>query len=105
MRQGLLVVSMLMCLSFTVLAHRFLIVGKPTKLLAHNGYFTFPADYVQQREDYHLISIANTVRICYRHKVSSLSGLPVLYVIIQENDYQIRWVCYRYDPKFFEVDY
>lgn len=105
MRQGLLITFILVCLSFSAVAHRFLITGKPTHLNAHDGYFTLPDNYVQQRSDYHFITIANTRHICYRHEVTSLSALPVLHVIIEEDDYQIRWVCYRYDPKFFEIDY
>ena len=105
MRQGLFISLILMCLSFSAMAHRFLIVGKPTELVAHDGYFTLPDNYVQQRHDYHFVTIANTRRICYLHEVPNLSTLPVLYVIIEEDDYQVQWVCYRYDPKFFELDY
>lgn len=94
----------LLCISLNGFAHRILITGKPTELVAHVGYFTLPDDYVQKGR-YHFITLARLVQVCYIHDMPQLDALPRQIVIIEEQGVKVPWTCYTYDPHFFEIDY
>ena len=94
----------LCCLCVNGFAERLLISGKPTKLVANEGNFSFPDGYIQ-RGKYHFITLAGLVQVCYIPEMPQLKSLPSMFLIFEENGLKIRWNCYTYDPNYFELDY
>ncbi len=90
--------------SFAVFSDRILITGKPVPLVFHNGYFTFPSLYVPT-EGYRFVTISGTDRVCFLQIKPELKQLDVVQMIFEENDKYMRWNCYQYDPRFFEIDF
>lgn len=78
--------------------------GKPVELEVHQGFFTFPEDY-KRKNDFHYVIISGVKRVCFLQEKQSLSPLDLITVMIEAHGVTLRWFCYEYDPKFFEVDF
>ncbi|WP_133130858.1 hypothetical protein [Legionella yabuuchiae] len=85
-------------------ADRFVITGKPSELIVHDGYYSLPPSHIAQPR-HHFITFANLRRVCFIHDMPQFDALPKLVLIIEENDHKVAWNCYLYDPHFFEIDY
>lgn len=105
-----LLVFLLLFISLNLFASRILITGKPGELIRHDDYYTLPESYVT-RPSYRFVVLAGIQRVCYHHEVFALEKLPKLSIIIEENheveeiNNRYLWICYRYDPTYFEIDY
>ncbi len=86
-------------------ASRIVIQGRPLELILHQGFYKFPNDYVQENRGYHFIEILHVARVCYIHPKTDLGALEMIPIIIEEKGQKLQWYCYRYDQRFFEIDY
>lgn len=80
------------------------ITGRPYVLQYHRDVFTLPPSYTARRE-YLFVSVAGVHRVCYLDKQPELASLDFISIVIEQKDVKMLWNCYRYDPKFFELDY
>ena len=85
-------------------SNRIVITGKPVSLNVHNGFFSFPDSYTIQRS-YHFVTYLDTARVCFLHHQLELEGLERVEIIIADQGKEVRWECYKYDPRYFEIDY
>lgn len=86
-------------------ADRIVIQGRPIELIHHDDFFKFPENYVQEERGYHFVEILHIARVCYIHQKNDLSPLEMIPVVIEEEGQKLRWYCYQYKPKFFEIDF
>jgi hypothetical protein len=101
-----LAIVILTGLSFYVLADRIVITGKPAQLEVHDGYFTLPPGFTPPTiTNYHYVTFTGTDRVCYMDRQPQLSSLDTVQIYIEEYGKKIRWNCYQFDPRFFEVDF
>ena len=96
---------LLMVFSLTIWANKILIHTKPALLKPNLTYFSLPPDYTFDMNKYHYVIIAGERRVCYPHPQNTLASLDMLYIHLEVMDKQSPWYCYRYDPRFFEIDY
>lgn len=89
----------------TAYAGRIVINGKPIELEPHPGYYTFPKYYSWGNGTYHYITMAGIQRVCYMKPQPDLASLNSLQIVILVDNIYIYWTCYRYDPRYFEIDY
>ncbi|WP_028388997.1 hypothetical protein [Legionella fairfieldensis] len=94
----------LIIVSLTAFADQFLIRQKPVPLIAEQNYYSFPADYVPI-DRYHYVYVGGENRVCFLEQRPELSSLDLLRISIMQNDKKFRWFCYRYDPRFFVIDF
>ena len=91
-------------LSMTAFADRMVLSGRPTGLLSHPGFYTFPSSY-RITPGYRFIVLNNVRRVCFMNIMPQFSSLDVLPLMFQEQGIQVQWNCYQYDPRFFEIDF
>lgn len=95
-----------LCLTSTASnAERTVLTGKPTSLVAYPGYYMFPQSYVADNDRYHFIEIGGVRRVCFMNPQANLKKLDSVQITIDIDDALIQWICYRYTPKYFEIDY
>lgn len=104
MRTWMLVILLLVGLH--VSAARILIQGDPVELEVHEGFFTFPKEYTFTTQRYHYILLSGIERVCFLQEQPALTHTDMVSILIEQNDGdQIRWYCYRYSVRFFEIDF
>lgn len=93
-------------LSYNVLADRMVISGKPAQLQVHEGFFMLPPGYSPPTiTNYHYVTFTGTDRVCFLQKQPRFASLDMVQIDIDENGQKLRWNCYQFDPRFFEVDF
>lgn len=104
MWKHLLLGTIVLTISSIALADKFVITGKPGELDPHPGYFTFQANY-RPTIGYRFVTFLNTPRVCFIEMRPEFVSLDRVEVKIEENGKRINWNCYRFDPRFFEIDF
>lgn len=101
---GKLILLVLMTVSLTSFADKIILTGKPVILMPEADYYTFPSTYVPSH-NYHFVDISGDNRVCFLSQQPQLKPLDLLRINIVQNNKTFLWYCYRYDPRYFEVDY
>ncbi len=103
----ILVSLLLILFNVSAFSDRIVLTGKPVKLSLHRDFYTFPAHYRKAHSErhYHFVTIIGIHRVCYLDRKTELASLDMIQIFIKENDKKIKWNCYQYDPRFFEIDY
>lgn len=91
--------------SAETLADKTYILGRPIPLQVHDGFFTFPNSYTDNKKGYHFVTYLGTPRVCYIENRTEFKHLDRVRIVIEDDGRRIIWNCYRYDPKYFEVDF
>lgn len=99
-----MLVFFLVLISFAVFPDRVVIRGKPVIMESHSGYYTFPSSF-STIADYRYINLADINRVCYLNQRPELSSLDRLQLVIEEYGKKLLWNCYKFDPRFFKIDY
>ena len=94
---------LLVIASFTVFA-QILLKGRPVVLIPAESYYTFPPTYTPTAK-YHFVEIGSDERICFLNVQPQLAPLDRLRITIKEENKRYLWYCYRYDPRYFTMDY
>lgn len=103
-----IIFAVLLCaaiFSLDVFSDRIVITGKPIIMKSHPGFYSIPPTYTDTSKDYRFIALSESARVCYLSAKPELAGLNKLQLIIEENGDKLVWICYKYDPRYFEVDY
>ena len=100
----ILVTCLLVLCSLSAFSARMVITGRPVELELHRGFYTVPETYIE-RKGYFFITFIATPRVCFLQSKPEYSSLDMVQVIIEDQGQQLRWNCYRYDPRFFEIDF
>lgn len=90
--------------SLSASSERIVIEGRPLGLMPHAGYYTLAQGY-REKNEYYFVNLAGTARVCYLDKKPELVSLDTVQIVVEEQGRKLRWNCYQYDPRFFEVDY
>ncbi len=99
------VAFLLTLMSLSAFADRVVIAGKPIALVPVQGYFAFPKTYTEKNMGYLFVTISNLNRVCYVAQKPELARLDVIEVLIESKGVKIPWKCYRYDSRYFEIDF
>ncbi|WP_133128289.1 hypothetical protein [Legionella nagasakiensis] len=101
-----IIVSMvLIFFSLSAWSEKIVVHGKPVELQQHLGFFTFPDTYTHYRQGYHFVTFTGADRVCYIQEKPELVSLDMVRIVIEEEGKKINWNCYKFDPRFFEVDF
>lgn len=105
-----LIALFILMTSLAALADRIVIAGKPVLLDVHPGYFTFPNTYTDiymgfNSKGYYFVTISGINRVCYLTKKPELARLDTIKIVIEKSGLKLPWSCYKYDPRFFEIDF
>lgn len=94
----------LIAISISSFADPIVITGRPIMLMPQADYYVFPSNYVPSH-NFHFVNISGDNRVCYLHQLPELNSLDILRVTIVQSNKKYLWYCYRYDPRYFTVDY
>ena len=95
----------LMIYSLNLSAVTILLQTRPVILIANGSDYRFPRNYAPINS-YHYVIIANERRVCFINQQPQLSGLDLLRVSIDDQfGKRYLWFCYRYDPRYFTIDF
>lgn len=100
-----LALLLLLAFSLTSIADRVLITNRPIILKPDGGFFRLPQNYTFDLKTYHFVSIAHENRVCYLKPQYKLAALDVTEINLSVFNRLLHWYCYRFDPRFFEIDY
>lgn len=100
-----IIAFLLVVISFGAFADRIVITGKPVVLVPVQSYFAFPKTYTEKNMGYLYVTISNLNRVCYVAQKPELARLNVIEVLIESKGVKIPWQCYKYDPRYFEIDF
>ena len=101
---GNVIVFFLIIFCITAYASKIVITGKPVLLEWQRGYFKLPPSYTE-KWGYHYVTIANMNRICYLVKKPELASLDTLQITIEDEGKKMMWNCYKFDDRFFELNF
>ncbi|KTD24056.1 hypothetical protein [Legionella maceachernii] len=99
-----LIYLVLMAISFSCFADKILLTGRPVVLMPEADYYTFPNTYVPSH-NFHFVNVSGDNRVCFLNQQPQLTPLDLLRINIVQNNKKFLWYCYRYDPRYFTVDY
>ena len=99
-----MIATFLIICSMTAFSGRILVTGKPAVLELHEGYFAIPKSYTA-RMGYYFVSVMGTDSVCYLVKKPELAKLDMVQYVLDVDDKKMLWSCYKYDPRFFEIDF
>lgn len=85
-------------------AEKILLSGKPVVLIPNADFYTFPKTYTPMQK-YHFVDINGDSRVCFIRKQPYLWRVDLLRVWIIEHDKKFNWYCYRYDPRYFTINF
>jgi hypothetical protein len=94
----------LIVFSSSVFADKILLTGRPVILLPTMDYYSFPNAYVPSH-NYHFVNVSGDNRVCFINAQPPLKSLDLLRITISQNNKKFLWYCYRYDPRYFTVDF
>jgi hypothetical protein len=99
-----LISMLLLFYSLAVFAEKMLITGMPVILVPAMNYYTFPK-YFSPRANYHFVDIQGDNRVCFLNVRPDLAELDLLRIFIVQDGRKYLWYCYRYDPRYFTMNY
>lgn len=85
-------------------ANKIIITGKPIALIPNGLSYSFPRDAVVNHQ-MNYVNVSGEERICFIIPHPELTSLDVLPLYIDRDNQQLIWYCYRYDARFFEIDF
>ncbi|KTD36502.1 hypothetical protein Lnau_1486 [Legionella nautarum] len=94
----------LIVFSPSVFADKILLTGRPVVLFPTMNYYSFPSAYVSSH-NYHFVNVSGDNRVCFINAQPSLKSLDLLRITIAQNNKKFLWYCYRYDPRYFVVEF
>ena len=90
--------------SLSSFADKIVLTGRPAVLIPQADYFIFPKDYTQLNK-YPFVKINDVERVCFLSKVPEFARLDMLRFYIVQNHKKFLWFCYRYDPRYFTINF
>ncbi len=85
-------------------ANKIIITGKPIDLIPNGLSYSFPRDAIVSHQ-MNYVKVGGEERICFVIPPPELASLDVLPLYIDRDNQQLIWYCYRYDVRFFEIDF
>ncbi len=99
-----LLLFLLIAASFTAWADKILINGRPIILVPETDHYSFPDSYTTFNH-FHFVDISGDRRVCFLNQRPDLKPLDLIRVPIEQNNEIFLWYCYRYDPRFFTINF
>jgi len=90
--------------SLTVFAEKILITGKPIVLVPDMSDYSFPKSYGPMQMQY-FVYFGGNYRVCFLAQKAQLASLDMLRIYITQDGYKYLWYCYRFDHRFFKINF
>ena len=99
-----LISCVLMLFSLSAYADKIILNGRPVTLIPADTYYTFPKGYTQLNK-YPFVRINDVDRVCFLNKIPELAHLDMLRFTILQSGKKFLWFCYRYDSRYFTINF